>query len=62
MSRTIEEIKKDIERLKESIMVAEMGNDSYYLSRDYKEHKAAMYCLTLELKQAEQRKEKKCQK
>lgn len=56
MSRTIEEVKKDIERLKERIMIAEIGNDSYYLSRDFKEHQRMMFRLCIELKQLTEQK------
>jgi len=61
MSRTIEEVKRDIAALKERIMIAEIGNDSYYLSRDYKEHQTMMYYLTMELKKLEKGKQP-CQK
>ncbi len=43
-------IESEIKDLREKIKIREMGNDSYYLSLQYKEDRSEMYRLTVLLR------------
>lgn len=54
MSRTIEQVKKEIEDLKNEMRWQEMGNDFYYTKGSYYDDKTELNKLERELKELEE--------
>ena len=54
MSRTIEQVKKEIEDLKNEMRWQEIGNDFYYTQGSYYEDKNELNKLERELKELEE--------
>lgn len=53
--RTTNEIKQDLERLKNRIKFREMSDDGYYVSRQYKEDCQRKFELEQELRKAQEK-------
>jgi len=49
MKRKLEELLEEKEALKHRIRIAEIGNDSYYLSPLYAKHQSQMHALNKEI-------------